>query len=87
MRPNPEVTAQRVGGMIMLVHTRSNDIYELNHTAARVWELLHTELSLEELQKQLLSEFEVSAEVLEREITGILRFFEDQGLLIACGQA
>jgi Coenzyme PQQ synthesis protein D (PqqD) len=39
-QPNPDVVAQRVQDEVVLVNLRTNEIYTLNRTAARAWELI-----------------------------------------------
>ncbi len=41
-RCSPDVTARRLGENIVLVHLGTDRIYELNPTAARIWELIQT---------------------------------------------
>jgi len=40
LKPAPEVLARRLPGGAVLVHMRTNRIFELNETGARIWELL-----------------------------------------------
>ena len=40
--PDPEVVTQRVEGETVLVHLETNEIYALNPTASRAWDLLAT---------------------------------------------
>ena len=40
LRPNPDVIARHLGDGAVLVHIPTNQVYELNHTGARVWELM-----------------------------------------------
>ena len=40
--PDPEVVTQRVEGETVLVHLRTNEIYALNTTGSRAWDLLAT---------------------------------------------
>ena len=62
VRINPEVIAQRVEDDLVLVHLDTNQIYNLNDSAARLWELLEAGLDLDEAKQQLIQEFEVSME-------------------------
>lgn len=76
-----EVVAQQLGDEMVLVHTDTDRIYELNPTAARFWELLSTGSSLEKANKKLLEEFEVDPDVLGREVEMMISFFGREGLL------
>jgi hypothetical protein len=81
LRPNPDVVAQRMGDQIVLVHLATNRIYDLNVTAARLWELLTSGHSLGEAQAQLLQEFEVEPEALAREIESAVRLMLERQLV------
>ncbi len=66
-RVSPDALAARVGDEVVLVHTRTDQIYVLNRTGARVWELLGDECGPAEIERRLVEEFEViPAEVSEQ---------------------
>lgn len=71
-RPHPDVVHQRLGEDIVLVHLKTNHIYALNETGARFWELLAEGRARDEIERELLAEFEVEPEVLRAEIDGLL---------------
>jgi hypothetical protein len=66
-------------GMV-LVHLRTNRIYSLNPTGARLWTLLSAGVDRATVRKQLAAEFAVDPEQLDREIEMLLQTFADQGL-------
>src|SRR5829696_3032146 len=39
-RPHPDVSWRRLGDEVVIVHLKTNQIYRLNRTAARFWELV-----------------------------------------------
>lgn len=80
-RRNPEVMAQPVDDGAVLVHMITNRIFELNATAARLWELLADELTLPELHARLLSEFEVEPERLEQEVSELVALLLHEHLI------
>jgi hypothetical protein len=80
--PNPDVIAQRMDDVIVLVHMHTNGIYELNTTAARVWELLEAGYHPKEIREQMLSEYDVEAAVLENELSEVLDSFLERNLLL-----
>jgi hypothetical protein len=57
---NPEAVANRMGDQVVLVHIGTDRIFELNSTAARIWDLLSLGNSREEIQKQIREEFQIS---------------------------
>jgi hypothetical protein len=67
--PNPDVVAKRLDGEVVIVHLGTNEIYNLNSSAARLWELLESGLGLEDAKEQLIEEFDVSVERLEQDIS------------------
>lgn len=84
-RPHPDVVYQRVGDDLVLVHLKTNEIFALNPTAARFWELLAEERSRAEIEATLLGEYDVTPEQLKREIDGILGELTRQKMLHASG--
>lgn len=81
VRANPDVVAQRVGDECIIVHLRTNRIYDLNRTAARFWELLVAGHPLEQIRREMLGEFAVEPIQLEEEMDRILGFMRAQSLV------
>ena len=75
-RPNPDVVHQRVGEEVVLVHLKTNQIYALNETGARFWELLSEGITRPEIESRLLDEFDVEPEELAHEIDALLADLE-----------
>lgn len=67
-QPHPDVVAQRLDEELVLVHLRTNRIYELNTTGARIWELLAAGRNDAQLLQQLAEEFELDVERAEEEV-------------------
>lgn len=67
----------------MLVNLRTNEIFELNDTAMRVWELLDDVSDRRTLGARLTGEFEVDVDVAERAVQEIVERFQKQGVAIA----
>lgn len=78
---DPDVVAERLGDEMVIVHTRTNRIYELNRTATRVWELLADGAGRWEIEQALLREFEVAPEALAREFEALLASLRAEGLV------
>lgn len=81
VRLNPKVLARRMDDEIVLVHLETNRIYELNRTAASLWDLLSTGLTRAEVEERLAEEFDVAREQLAREIDELLRSFASEQLI------
>ena len=80
-RPSPDVVSQELRGEAVLVHLRTNRIYALNATAARIWELLERGGSIGSVRRQLESEFEVEADRVERDVDDVLRWLRAERLV------
>jgi len=69
--------------MLVLVCLTSNQIFELNATGARIWEL-HAEGRIhDEIVATLVKEFDVTAEVAGEEIAALSQQLLDAGLIEA----
>jgi hypothetical protein len=80
-RPHPDVLARRVGDELVLVHMGRNEIFALNTTGARLWELLSEGRTRSAAVEQLMSEFDASAETVEREADRLMALLEREGLV------
>jgi coenzyme PQQ synthesis protein D (PqqD) len=81
LRPHPEVLTRKVGEEVVLVHMQRNEIFALNPTGTRLWELLSEGRSRAEAVERLTSEFDASEETIERETDRLIDLFEREGLL------
>jgi hypothetical protein len=70
--PSADALATRVGDEIVLVHTRTDKIYVLNRTGARVWELLDGALERGQLAERLADEFDATPDQLAREVDALI---------------
>jgi hypothetical protein len=66
------VVYRRLDEEAVLVHMGTNQIYALNPTAARFWELYSDGLSLDEIEERLRNEFDVTVERLRSQIQELL---------------
>lgn len=82
-RPIPDVVGRRLDDRFVVVSLRTNRIYELNHTASALWELLESGTDPSELAPAMLERFDVEPDVLQREIDYTLNVLTDAGLLSA----
>lgn len=58
---------RRLGDRMVLIHLQTNDIFDLNETSARLWELLVEHRDMDVVQAHLAREFDVDATALQRE--------------------
>lgn len=78
--PDSNVIEQRMDGQLVLFHLQTNQLYQLNSTAARFWELIREGHDLAGIQAKLLEEFDVSAEQLNDEMQTMAETFQAQKL-------
>jgi len=81
-RTSADAVAQRLGDEVVLVHIRTDKIFVLNRTGARVWELLCESLDRSAIQGRLLAEFEVGEVQLAAEIDALLTALTEEGLIL-----
>ena len=80
-RASVDTLATRVGDEIVLVHLKSDKIFVLNRTAARVWELVCDDCDLREIEARMREEFEVADNELATEVRKLLRALRDDDLM------
>lgn len=76
---------RRLGDQIVLVHIGTNQIFELNETSARLWELLAEHGDVTAAESLMAAEFDVNREQLRSEIQATVDFLESQQLLSGDG--
>lgn len=81
LRPSRDVVARRLDEETVLVHLRTNSIFALNRTGARLWELLEAGHDRAEIRKRMLAEFDVGEAELDHEIERILESLASERLL------
>lgn len=84
-RASPDALATRVGDEIVLVHTATDQIYVLNRTGARVWELLCDALDRTEIESRLAGEFDVAHADLAEEVGGLIASLVESRLITELG--
>jgi hypothetical protein len=72
---------RKVEDEFVLVHMARNQIFALNRTGARLWELLDEGRSRAEAIEQLAREFDVAPELVELETKKLLERLLREGLL------
>ena len=66
---------------MLVVHVGTNQVYELNRTAGRIWELLEAGVPEEDLPQRLREEFPEAPAEVDRQIRETLRNLQAIGLL------
>lgn len=78
-----EIIYHRIGDELLIINLNNDKIFTLNRTGARFFELLVSQTEVNEIKKELLKEFTIEPEELDREIKLILGKLLDEGLIYA----
>jgi Coenzyme PQQ synthesis protein D (PqqD) len=69
---SPDAVANRMGDQIVLVHVGTGRIFELNQSAARIWDLLASGHYRNEILKIIHEEFNISDSIAAQQIEELL---------------
>ena len=72
LRPSEDVISRRVGDESVLVHLQSNDMYSLNATGSRAWELLSEGHDPETIEATLSHEYGIDRAQAHRELETLI---------------
>jgi len=81
VRQSADVVSSRMGDAGVLVHLRTNRIFEVNATGLRIWELAGDGRTLLDIRDRLQREFEVEQERLEVELLALVAELTREGML------
>jgi hypothetical protein len=79
--PAPDVVSRRLGDEIVLVHLKTNRIFSLSPTGARLWELLSHGESRQDIEAALLREYDASQDEVSAEIDSLLGMLRAESLV------
>jgi hypothetical protein len=82
LRRSPDVLAKRLDEGAVLVHLASHQIFELNATAARIWDLTEGEPQEEAIVVQIVREFEIDRVQAATEVATLIDQFRREGFLL-----
>ncbi|WP_166038198.1 PqqD family protein [Sphingosinicella sp. YJ22] len=68
-------------GELLGLHVEQGTCYGFNGTATRVWKMIAQPTRLSALRDALLLQYDVDAETCERDLRGLLRTLEQDGLV------
>ena len=83
----PGVPHQRMDEETIVVDPRTREVHLLNETAARIWELLASPRSLDQLTATLADEYDAPDDEVRAAVEETLATLRDKGLLSAGGTA
>jgi hypothetical protein len=83
---DPNIVARSIAGETILVPIRKNvgdmeNIFTLNETAARIWELIDGQRSLREIHQRVVEEFEVDPQQAESDLLELVESLNANGAL------
>lgn len=76
-----QVLSQEVSGETVLLDLQSEFYFGLDKTGTRIWELLQSGVSIQDLIGKMLDEFEVDRETLEADVNALLGKLLEAGLV------
>lgn len=79
---SPDALATRVGDEVVVVDLKTDKIYSLNRTAARIWELICADCDRAEVERRMLEEFDVTPGQLVQAIDELVTSMTQDGLLV-----
>lgn len=79
---SPDVLAQAVGDETVLLDLASEKYFGLNPVGSRIWELLGQQATLNDVLRQLCTEFDAPAERIQSDLLALTQALLDAGLLI-----
>lgn len=79
--PCPGIVFKRLDQRMVLVRLATNQIFELNDTGARIWELLEAGADEDEILERLATEFDVAPDRLRRDMDTLLGELQSAGLI------
>jgi PqqD family protein of HPr-rel-A system len=82
---DPELPFQTLEEETIVVDPRTREVHLLNDTAARVWELLASAQSVDDLMAALGEEYDAPADELRAGVEELLAGLTDKGLLVGAG--
>lgn len=82
---DPELPFQTLEEETIVVDPRTREVHLLNDTAARIWELLASARSVDELMEALGEEYDAPSDELRVGVEELLAGLADKGLLVGAG--
>ncbi|NER80529.1 MAG: PqqD family protein [Leptolyngbya sp. SIO1D8] len=83
----PEQVCSDLNGEAIILNLKSGVYYGLNQTGALIWNLIQEPQTVEALKAALLSEYDVEAEICDRDLKSLLQVFLEQNLIEVIDEA
>lgn len=76
-----DVLSSEVGDEIVLLNLASGNYFGIVGVAARIWNLLFTEVSIDEIVNTIVREYEVDHDRARKDLTMLVRELAEEGLV------
>lgn len=78
--PSPDVAFREIAGAMVIVHTTSNRLLQLNETGSAIWRLLEGR-SPREISERIAEEFDVEQARAEADVEEFLAMLLERGFI------
>ena len=78
---NPEILTADMNGETVMMHIQRGKYYSIGVVGGRVWSLLETPKSIEELAGELMKEYDVDKETCMRDIAPFIEALKSCGMI------
>jgi hypothetical protein len=79
---HPDVVSRVIDGQTYILDPAAGELHALNPLGARIYELLDGQRTIEAILAQLLDEYDVTKDVLDRDALSFLHELEGKGLVL-----
>jgi hypothetical protein len=80
-RPGSDTAVEHLGDEVVLIHLKTDRLFVLNRTGARIWELLSGGHEVTEIEQRLLGEFEATRDEVAADIRSLLESLQREQLI------
>lgn len=80
--PSPHVVYQEFSGETVLLNLDTEKYFGLDAVGTRVWELIHEQLSVEQIVERLYNDYEESKSKINSDLLDLLQRLETCGLVL-----
>lgn len=77
---SPDALHRTIDDKTVILHAGTGAYFTLNRIGSRIWELVEEGLPLAEIHTKLLAELDVTADVLDADMTAFVTELEREGL-------
>ncbi len=79
----PDLIFGNIDEEVVIFDIEKDSFIHMNSVASRIFELIENPMLLEQLHKQMMSEYEIDADTCEQEVSNTIHDLEQRGLLVS----